>query len=504
MKETNTIEKQVVAYNNLSPINNNNIGALDFFSLINRAKPLYTMANDETGSQARVAELPDYRGKGKEVVVKYEIYNIETYLREDQEKRKKFQLIELNQTQQKEDERFGYLAWGTQENGTDQHHKCLENAKSRITKVTFQYSMVKEDVSSSQSFTTDNGKVSIPHVTDEFKIKVNMVDELTNRANLCDFTTRCRFYKIAGERPQLPDVDSLRKCEDKVEEEKVKSQALLKYPALFLTKKSGELRLHETEQMILVKILGSTAKEDLDHFFVIYDSVNYYIERVLLQNRNDKTFHPIYYYGIHQMTTIASCQIRVKREVLYDLTKWQDLMKMMEKPNNYLRCSFSNKGKSRIGIKQQIWSPEISNGYIKACKICNIHKDDIDKEYDIVIRIPNIENGFLKETRRTFCILVRCNELSNLIHLIGFRTYMDFVNNLGYQSYSRDLTKRYIDNIDKSLTDNYQRESKQECLNSDIIDDKPFYVKVLENSQNFENSQFIANRPNNEYKLAIA
>jgi len=26
-------------------------------------------------------------------------------------------LIELNQTQQKEDERFGYLAWGTQENG---------------------------------------------------------------------------------------------------------------------------------------------------------------------------------------------------------------------------------------------------------------------------------------------------------------------------------------------------------------------------------------------------
>jgi len=26
-------------------------------------------------------------------------------------------LIELNQTQQNEDERFGYLAWGIQENG---------------------------------------------------------------------------------------------------------------------------------------------------------------------------------------------------------------------------------------------------------------------------------------------------------------------------------------------------------------------------------------------------
>ncbi|KAG4084111.1 hypothetical protein H8356DRAFT_966847, partial [Neocallimastix lanati (nom. inval.)] len=42
----------------------------------------------------------------------------------------------------------------------------------RSTKVTFQY--------------------SIAHVTDEFKIKVKMVDELTNRTNLYDFTTRCR------------------------------------------------------------------------------------------------------------------------------------------------------------------------------------------------------------------------------------------------------------------------------------------------------------------------
>jgi len=34
---------------------------------------------------------------------------------------------------------------------------------------------------------------------------------------------------------------------------------------------------------------------------------------------------------------------------------------------------------------------------------------------------------------------------------------MDFVNNLGYQTYSRDLAKRYMENIGKSLTDNYQR-----------------------------------------------
>ena len=91
------------------------------------------------------------------------------------------------------------------------------------------------------------GKVLIPQVTEEFKIKVKLVEERTGKVKWYDFNTRCRLaeaipstiilgsrfinrhliyrkidvhdqqlkvYKIDGERPGLPDVDSPGECED--------------------------------------------------------------------------------------------------------------------------------------------------------------------------------------------------------------------------------------------------------------------------------------------------
>ena len=91
------------------------------------------------------------------------------------------------------------------------------------------------------TFTTAAGKVPIPQVTEEFKIKIKLVEERTGKVKWYDFNTRCRLaeamprtiilgsrfmdrhliyrkidvhdkqpkvYKIDGERPGLPDVDS--------------------------------------------------------------------------------------------------------------------------------------------------------------------------------------------------------------------------------------------------------------------------------------------------------
>ena len=96
------------------------------------------------------------------------------------------------------------------------------------------------------SFTTAAGKVLIPQVTEEFKLKVKLVDESTNKVRWYDFNTRCRLaeamprtiilgsrfmdrhliyrkvdtrdlqpkvYKIDGEKPGLPDVDTPGECE---------------------------------------------------------------------------------------------------------------------------------------------------------------------------------------------------------------------------------------------------------------------------------------------------
>ena len=96
------------------------------------------------------------------------------------------------------------------------------------------------------SFTTAAGKVLIPQVTEEFQIKVKLVEESTNKVRWYDFKTRCRLaeamprtiilgsrfmdrhliyrkvdtrdlqpkvYKIAGEKPGLPDVDTPGECE---------------------------------------------------------------------------------------------------------------------------------------------------------------------------------------------------------------------------------------------------------------------------------------------------
>jgi len=96
------------------------------------------------------------------------------------------------------------------------------------------------------TFTTAAGKVLIPQVTEEFKIKIKLVEEHTGKVKWYDFNTRCRLaeamprtiilssrfmdrhliyrkidvhdkqskvYKIDGEKPGLPDVDSLGECE---------------------------------------------------------------------------------------------------------------------------------------------------------------------------------------------------------------------------------------------------------------------------------------------------
>ncbi|ORY21669.1 hypothetical protein LY90DRAFT_515973 [Neocallimastix californiae] len=95
------------------------------------------------------------------------------------------------------------------------------------------------------TFTTAAGKVLIPQVTEEFKIKIKLVEERTGKVKWYDFNTRCRLaeamprtiilgsrfmdrhliyrkidvhdqqpkvYKIDGERPGLPDVDSPEEC----------------------------------------------------------------------------------------------------------------------------------------------------------------------------------------------------------------------------------------------------------------------------------------------------
>ncbi|KAG4100932.1 hypothetical protein H8356DRAFT_1034704 [Neocallimastix lanati (nom. inval.)] len=95
------------------------------------------------------------------------------------------------------------------------------------------------------TFTTAAGKVLIPQVTEEFKIKIKLVEERTGKVKWYDFNTRCRLaeamprtiilgsrfmdrhliyrkidvhdqqpkvYKIDGERPGLPDVDSPGEC----------------------------------------------------------------------------------------------------------------------------------------------------------------------------------------------------------------------------------------------------------------------------------------------------
>jgi len=96
------------------------------------------------------------------------------------------------------------------------------------------------------TFTTAAGKVLIPQITEEFKIKIKLVEERTVKVKWYDFKTRCRLaeamprtiilgsrfmdrhliyrkvdvhdqqpkvYKIDGERPGLPDVDSPGECE---------------------------------------------------------------------------------------------------------------------------------------------------------------------------------------------------------------------------------------------------------------------------------------------------
>ncbi|KAG4102200.1 hypothetical protein H8356DRAFT_1305393 [Neocallimastix lanati (nom. inval.)] len=95
------------------------------------------------------------------------------------------------------------------------------------------------------TFTTAAGKVLIPQVMEEFKIKIKLVEERTGKVKWYDFNTRCRLaeamprtiilgsrfmdrhliyrkidvhdqqpkvYKIDGERPGLPDVDSPEEC----------------------------------------------------------------------------------------------------------------------------------------------------------------------------------------------------------------------------------------------------------------------------------------------------
>ena len=43
------------------------------------------------------------------------------------------------------------------------------------------------------TFTTAAGKVLIPQVTEEFKIKIKLVEERTGKVKWYDFNTRCRL-----------------------------------------------------------------------------------------------------------------------------------------------------------------------------------------------------------------------------------------------------------------------------------------------------------------------
>jgi len=95
-------------------------------------------------------------------------------------------------------------------------------------------------------FTIAVCKVLIPQVTEEFKIKVKLIEDRTGKVKWYDFKTRCRLaeamprtiilgsrfmdryliyrkvdvhdqqskvYKIDGEKPGLPDIDSPGECE---------------------------------------------------------------------------------------------------------------------------------------------------------------------------------------------------------------------------------------------------------------------------------------------------
>ncbi|KAG4101178.1 hypothetical protein H8356DRAFT_933278 [Neocallimastix lanati (nom. inval.)] len=76
------------------------------------------------------------------------------------------------------------------------------------------------------TFTNAAGKVLIPKVTEEFRIKVKLVEERTGKVKVLDSCTdliykkidnhdqRPKVFKIDGERPGLPDVDSPGECED--------------------------------------------------------------------------------------------------------------------------------------------------------------------------------------------------------------------------------------------------------------------------------------------------
>ncbi|KAG4086279.1 hypothetical protein H8356DRAFT_1297993 [Neocallimastix lanati (nom. inval.)] len=64
------------------------------------------------------------------------------------------------------------------------------------------------------TFITAAGKVLIPQVTEEFKIKIKLVEERTGKVKwkIDVHDQQPNVYKIDGERPGLPDVDSPEEC----------------------------------------------------------------------------------------------------------------------------------------------------------------------------------------------------------------------------------------------------------------------------------------------------
>jgi len=84
------------------------------------------------------------------------------------------------------------------------------------------------------------------------------------------------------------------------------------------------------------------------------------------------------------------------------------------------------------------------SGYVKACKNCATKKDDRHKEYGAAVSVPvaelpwqevhldfitdlpvrcrtRTEDGYVWKTKRAGCILVCCDKLTKMIHLIGFK-----------------------------------------------------------------------------------
>ena len=84
------------------------------------------------------------------------------------------------------------------------------------------------------------------------------------------------------------------------------------------------------------------------------------------------------------------------------------------------------------------------SGYVKACKTFATKKNDRHKEYSTAVRVPvaelpwqevqldfltdlpvkcrtRTEDGYVWETKRAGCILVCCDRLTKMIHLIGFK-----------------------------------------------------------------------------------